>query len=53
MVSLKTKTKATSNIVFPYLIEKQAWEWGRIILIWLALMVIGVAVSLPRKKRAL
>ncbi len=42
---------ATANIVFPFLIEKNAWAWDSIVLIWLALMLVGVAISLPWKKR--
>ena len=43
---------ATANIVFPFLIEKKAWAWGNIVLIWLALMIVGVAISLPRKRKS-
>ena len=41
---------ATANIVFPFLIEKQAWPWDRVVLIWLSLMVVGVLIALPWKK---
>ena len=41
---------ATANIVFPFLIEKQHWPWDRVVLIWLALMLVGVLISLPWKK---
>ena len=41
---------ATANIVFPFLIEKQHWPWDRIVLIWLALMVVGVGTALPWRK---
>lgn len=40
---------ATANIVFPFLIEEQAWSWDRVVLIWLALMLVGVAIALPWK----
>lgn len=41
---------ATANIVFPFLIEKRAWPWESIVLIWIALMLVGVSISLPWKK---
>ena len=41
---------ATANIVFPFLIEKRAWNWDSIVLIWLVLMLVGVAIALPWKK---
>ena len=41
---------ATANIVFPILIEKRAWPWESVVLIWLALMIVGIAISLPYKK---
>ena len=41
---------ATANIVFPFLIEKREWAWDSIVLIWLSLMLVGVAISLPWKK---
>ena len=41
---------ATANIVFPFLIEKQAWPWEHVVLIWLALMLVGVMIALPWKK---
>lgn len=41
---------ATANIVFPFLIEKRDWAWGNVVLIWLALMLVGVAIALPWKK---
>lgn len=41
---------ATANIVFPFLIEDQAWPWDQVVLIWLALMVVGVLIALPWKK---
>ena len=41
---------ATANIVFPFLIEKQAWPWDQVVLIWLALMLVGVLIALPWKK---
>ena len=40
---------ATANIVFPFLIENQNWPWDRVVLIWSALMVVGVLISLPWK----
>ena len=40
---------ATANIVFPFLIEKQAWPWDQVVLIWLSLMLVGVAIALPWK----
>ena len=44
---------ATANIVFPFLIERAAWSWERIVLIWLGLMIVGILISLPwRRKRA-
>ena len=42
---------ATANIVFPFLIEKKAWAWDSIVIIWLALMLVGVIIALPRKKK--
>ena len=41
---------ATANIVFPFLIEKRAWNWDSIVLIWFILMLVGVAIALPWKK---
>jgi sugar phosphate permease len=41
---------ATANVVFPFLIEENAWSWESIVLIWLGLMVTGVAISLPWNK---
>ena len=41
---------ATANVVFPFLIEEKAWEWGSVVLIWLGLMVVGIAISLPWNK---
>lgn len=41
---------ATANIVFPFLIEKRDWSWESVLLIWVALMMIGIAISLPWKK---
>lgn len=41
---------ATANIVFPYLIEQRAWPWESVLLIWLSLMLVGIAISLPWKK---
>ena len=41
---------ATANIVFPFLIEKRAWSWESVVLIWISLMLVGVAISLPWKK---
>jgi len=41
---------ATANIVFPFLIERRAWSWESIVLIWIALMIIGVIISLPWRK---
>ena len=47
---------ATANIVFPFLIEKQAWPWERVVLIWIGLMIVGVLIALPwqrlRSKRS-
>lgn len=43
---------ATANIAFPFLIERAAWSWEWIVLIWLCLMIVGVLISLPwRRKR--
>ena len=39
---------AASNALFPFLIEQKAWSWESIVLIWLALMIVGVVISLPR-----
>ena len=41
---------ATANIVFPFLIENKAWAWDNVVLIWLALMLVGVSIALPWKK---
>ena len=41
---------ATANLVFPFLIEKRSWSWESILLIWIALMVIGIAIALPWKR---
>ena len=41
---------ATANIVFPFLIEEHDWPWDRVVLIWLALMLVGVTIALPWKK---
>jgi len=41
---------ATANVVFPFLIEQKAWSWESIVIIWLALMVAGIAISLPWDK---
>ena len=41
---------ATANIVFPFLIEKRAWSWESVVLIWISLMLVGVIISLPYKK---
>jgi sugar phosphate permease len=43
---------ATANIVFPFLIEEQSWPWDRVVLIWMSLMIVGVLISLPWKRRA-
>ena len=41
---------ATANLVFPFLIEKRSWSWESILLIWIALMIIGIAIALPWKQ---
>ena len=41
---------ATANVVFPFLIEEKAWAWGSVVLIWLGLMIVGIAISLPWNK---
>jgi sugar phosphate permease len=41
---------ATANVVFPFLIEQKEWQWGSVVLIWLGLMVVGIAISLPYNK---
>ena len=43
---------AAANVVFPFLIEQKSWAWGSVVLIWFALMVIGIIISLPWKKLA-
>lgn len=41
---------ATANIIFPFLIETHNYSWADIVLIWLALMIVGVLISIPYKK---
>ena len=41
---------AAANVVFPFLIEDKLWSWKSIVLIWLALMIIGISISLPWRK---
>lgn len=41
---------ATANVVFPFLIEQKAWSWESIVVIWIALMAVGVVISLPWNK---
>lgn len=41
---------ATANLVFPFLIEKRDWSWESVLLIWIALMIVGVAIALPWKR---
>ena len=40
---------ATANLVFANAVSRIGW--GNLILVWLALMIIGVVVALPYKKR--
>ena len=42
---------ATANIVFPVLIEQRAWSWERVVLIWLGLMLVGLVIALPWKRK--
>ena len=39
---------ATANLIFAN--AATAWGWGRLILVWLALMVAGVILALPYRK---
>ena len=41
---------ATANIIFPFLIEKRAWSWENIVLLWLAFVTFGVVISLPWRR---
>ena len=41
---------AAANYVFPFLIEKKDWSWESIVLIWIGLMVVGAAISLPLRR---
>ena len=41
---------AAANYVFPFLIEKKAWSWESVVLIWFGLMVVGIIISLPFRK---
>lgn len=42
---------ASANVVFPFLIEKCLWGWGSIVLIWVALMIVGIMISLPWRRK--
>ena len=43
---------AAANVIFPFLIEQRSWSWESVVLIWLGLMIVGIIISLPyRRKR--
>ena len=42
---------ALANVAFPFLIEQRSWSWGGVVLIWTALMALGIFISLPRLRK--